>query len=189
MRRLPAVFVTSRPEKAEEARRFGFAVERLHLDLPELQSLDPGEIVEAKARAAYEKLERPVIVEDSGLALHAWGGFPGALVRWLEKGAGIGAIPRMLAAFDERRATAVCVVAWYDGTQLLSGRGVCEGAIASEPRGKGGFGWDSIFVPEGSDRTFAELGPEGKDRVSHRRRAWEALSARFPAGRLPGSSS
>ncbi|HEY6051510.1 MAG TPA: non-canonical purine NTP pyrophosphatase, partial [Thermoanaerobaculia bacterium] len=84
MRRLPLVFVTSRPEKAEEARRFGFEVETLHLDLPELQSLDSADVVEAKARAAHEKVGRPVVVEDSGLTISAWGGFPGALVRWLE---------------------------------------------------------------------------------------------------------
>jgi non-canonical purine NTP pyrophosphatase (RdgB/HAM1 family) len=181
---LPPVFVTSRPEKAEEARRFGFEVERIHLDLPELQSLDPAEIVEAKARAAYQKLERPVLVEDSGLALHAWGGFPGALVRWVEKSAGVAAIPRMLSDWDDRLATAICVVAWWNGARLISARGECEGSIAAAPRGDAGFGWDTIFVPEGSDRTFAELGPEGKDRVSHRRRAWESLASKMPGDYL-----
>ncbi|HEY6148708.1 MAG TPA: non-canonical purine NTP pyrophosphatase, partial [Thermoanaerobaculia bacterium] len=120
MRRLPLVFVTSRPEKAEEARRFGFEVETLYLDLPELQSLDSADVVDAKARAAYEKIGRPVVVEDSGLAISAWGGFPGALVRWLEKSAGIEAIPRMLAGWKDRRATAVCVVAWFNGARLVS---------------------------------------------------------------------
>ena len=44
-------------------------------------------------------------------------------------------------------------------------------------RGEGGFGWDALFIPDGSDRTFAEMSGEEKDRVSHRRRAWEALAA------------
>lgn len=178
--RRPLVFVTSRPEKADEARRLGFDVERIAVDLPEIQSIDPGDIVEAKARGAYETLERPVLVEDSGLSVRAWGGFPGALVRWLEKGAGVAAIPRMLASWEDRRATAICVVALFDGARLVAARGECEGSIAPAPRGESGFGWDSIFVPEGENRTFAELGPEGKDRVSHRRRAWEALAARMP---------
>jgi len=184
MRPLPLVFVTSRPEKAEEARRFGFEVETLHLDLPELQTLDSADVVEAKARAAYDKIGRPVLVEDSGLALSAWDGFPGALVRWLEKSAGVAAIPRMLRDWEDRRATAICVVAWFDGARLVTSRGECAGEIAAAPRGESGFGWDSIFVPEGSSRTFAELGPEGKDRVSHRRRAWEGLAAKMPAGVL-----
>jgi non-canonical purine NTP pyrophosphatase (RdgB/HAM1 family) len=180
--RLPVVFVTSRPEKAEEARRLGFVVERLELELPERQALDPSDVVEHKAREAFSRLERPVLVEDSGLAVRAWGGFPGALVKWLEKSAGIPAIPRMLSAWEDRRATACCVVGYFDGASLVTGRGECEGTIVFEPRGEDGFGWDSIFAPEGSDRTFAEMGAAGKDRVSHRRRAWDALASQMPAG-------
>jgi XTP/dITP diphosphohydrolase len=176
----PVVLVTSRPEKAEEARRLGIAVERVDLDLPEPQALDPGEIVDAKARAAFARLDRPVLVEDSGLQVAAWNGFPGALVKWLETSAGVAALPRMLGAWEDRRATAVCVVAYFDGVELVSGRGECGGSIAEQPRGKTGFGWDSIFIPEGSSSTFAQMGPVGKDRVSHRRRAWEALAARMP---------
>jgi non-canonical purine NTP pyrophosphatase (RdgB/HAM1 family) len=177
---LPIALVTSRPEKAEEARRLGFSIERVDLDLPEPQALDPGEIVEAKARAAFARIGRPVLVEDSGLALAAWGGFPGALVKWLEKAAGAGAIPRMLSDWPDRTAVAVCVVGYCDGAKVVSGRGECRGSIAAGPRGESGFGWDSIFVPEGFETTFAEMGPEGKDRISHRRRAWEALARRLP---------
>jgi non-canonical purine NTP pyrophosphatase (RdgB/HAM1 family) len=72
------------------------------------------------------------------------------------------------------------VVAYFDGARLRSGRGECTGTIAKAPRGNGGFGWDTIFIPEGSDLTFAELPAEAKDRISHRRRAWDALAARMP---------
>ncbi len=157
----------------------GFAVECVALDLPEPQGLDPGDIVEEKARAAWGHLARPIFVEDSGLSIAAWGGFPGALVKWLERGAGVAAIPRMIASWENRAAVACCVVAFYDGKRLLTGRGECAGRIASSPRGSSGFGWDTIFEPEGSGRTFAELGPEGKDQISHRRRAWEKLAARL----------
>lgn len=184
--RLPLVFVTSRPEKAEEARRLGFEVERLELELPETQALDPSDVVEHKAREAFARLSRPVLVEDSGLAIRAWGGFPGALVKWLEKSAGIPAIPRMLAPWEDRAATAVCVVGYFDGAAFVSGRGECEGEIAGAPRGGTGFGWDAIFQPEGAGETFAEMGPAGKDRVSHRRRAWEALARQMPPGLLKG---
>jgi non-canonical purine NTP pyrophosphatase (RdgB/HAM1 family) len=173
------VFVTGRPEKAKEAERLGFLLERADLDLTELQALDPGEVVEAKAREAYGKLGHPVLVEDSGLAIHAWGGFPGALVKWLEKSAGLEAIARMLEAFSDRSATAVCVIAHFDGERLVTGRGEVAGTIAASPRGGGGFGWDSLFLPTGSDRTFAEMTGEEKDAVSHRRRAWEALAGKL----------
>jgi len=178
----PLIFVTTRPEKALEARRLGYTVEQRAIELPEPQAIHPSEIVEVKARAAHERLGRPVVVEDSGLAVVAWGGFPGALVKWLEKTAGLDALAKMLDAFPDRSATALCAVAYFDGSLLLIGNGECRGSIAPAPRGSGGFGWDTLFVPEGSSRTFAEMSPEEKDRISHRRRAWESLAGRLPAG-------
>ncbi len=183
MRSLPLVFVTSRAEKALEAARLGFDIERLDVDLPEPQALDPSEIVEAKARAAYALLARPVLVEDSGLSVRAWGGFPGALVKWLEKSAGVAGLARMLDPFPDRAATAVCAIAYCDGGEVVSARGETPGTIAPAPRGEGGFGWDVLFIPEGAARTFAEMTPAEKDRVSHRRRAWDAIAGRLPLGR------
>jgi XTP/dITP diphosphohydrolase len=177
------VFVTSRAEKAREAERLGFAIERMDVDLPEPQALDPSEIVEAKARSAFALLSRPVLVEDSGLAIRAWNGFPGALVKWVEASAGVAAIARMLEPFPDRGATAVCAIAYCDGRDVVTARGEVNGDIAASPRGERGFGWDVLFVPEGSDRTFAEMAPEEKDRVSHRRRAWDAIAGRLPIAR------
>ena len=180
MERLPIVFVTSRAEKAREAERLGFSIERLDVELSEPQALDPSDIVAEKARSAYAMLSRPVLVEDSGLAIRAWGGFPGALVKWVEASAGVPALPRMLDAFEDRSATAICAIAYYDGGEIVTARGEARGSIAAAPRGSDGFGWDTVFVPEGSDRTFAEMAPAEKDRVSHRRRAWDALAGRLP---------
>ena len=175
----PPVFVTGRAEKAREAERLGFRFVRVDLDLAERQALDPAEIVEFKARDAYAKLARPVVVEDSGLAIKAWNGFPGALVKWLEQSAGLEAMARMLDRFPDRSATATCAVAYFDGERFVSARGEVSGAIANAPRGESGFGWDALFIPDGNDRTFAEMSGEEKDRVSHRRRAWEALAQRL----------
>jgi non-canonical purine NTP pyrophosphatase (RdgB/HAM1 family) len=158
----------------------GFRLECVRLELSEPQALDPADVVESKARAAYEKLSRPVVVEDSGLEIHAWGRFPGALVKWLERTAGVEAIVRMLDAFSERGATATCALAYFDGFQLTTARGESPGSIALAPRGQGGFGWDPIFIPAGGAVTFAEMTEQEKDRVSHRRKAWEALSRRLP---------
>ena len=174
------VFVTGRAEKAIEARRLGFDLDCMSLDLPEPQALDPADVVESKARAAHARLSRAVVVEDSGLAIHAWGGFPGALVKWLEKSAGIAAIPRMLEGFRDRSATAVCSIAYFDGAEMVVARGESSGSIAAAPRGAAGFGWDTIFIPTGSERTFAEMSGHEKDRFSHRRLAWEALAVRIP---------
>lgn len=173
------VFVTGRPEKALEAERLGFPLERVNLDLPEPQALEPAEVAEAKARAAFERLGRPVLVEDSGLAVQAWGGFPGALVKWLEKSAGLEGIARMLDPFPDRSARAVCAIAYFDGETLHTARGVAAGSIAKSPRGSQGFGWDALFIPIGGDRTFAEISSAEKDRVSHRGRAWAEMARRM----------
>ena len=160
----------------------GFGLELRRLDLPEPQALDPSDVVEAKARAAFARLKRPVVVEDSGLAIHAWGGFPGALVKWLERSAGAASIGRMLSRFPDRSATATCAIAYFDGKRLVRARGESRGSVAAAPRGRGGFGWDRIFVPEGGRRTFAEMSPDEKDSVSHRRLAWEALARELEGG-------
>jgi non-canonical purine NTP pyrophosphatase (RdgB/HAM1 family) len=173
------VFVTGRPEKALEAARLGFLLERVDLDLPEPQSLDPSEVAEAKARAAFARLGRAVLVEDSGLAVEAWGGFPGALVKWLEKSAGLEGIARMLDPFPDRSARAICAIAFFDGETMHAARGVAPGSIAARPRGAQGFGWDALFVPRGEVRTFAEMSPAEKDRVSHRGLAWADRARRL----------
>jgi len=171
--------VTGRPEKALEAQRLGFPLERVDLDLPEPQALEPAQVAEAKARAAFERLGRAVLVEDSGLAVEAWGGFPGALVKWLEKSARLEGIARMLDPFPDRSARAVCAIVYFDGEILHAARGVAEGSIAPSPRGTEGFGWDALFVPEGGNRTFAEMTPAEKDRSSHRGRAWAEMARKL----------
>ena len=136
-------------------------------------------VARAKVESAWGELRRPVLVEDSGLEIVAWGGFPGALVKWVEKTAGVEGIARMLDAFPDRSARAVCAIACFDGEKLWMAGGATGGSIAPAPRGERGFGWDSIFVPTGSARTFAEMAPAEKDAVSHRSRAWADLSEKL----------
>jgi XTP/dITP diphosphohydrolase len=159
----------------------GFILERLALDLPEPQSLDPSHVVRSKVLDAWDRLRRPVLVEDSGLGVAAWGWFPGALVKWLEKAAGLEAMVRMVDAFPDRRARAVCALACFDGESLVESRGETDGRIATTPTGTLGFGWDPIFVPDGFDRTYAELSAAEKDSISHRGRAWKQLAGKLQA--------
>jgi XTP/dITP diphosphohydrolase len=83
---------------------------------------------------------------------------------------------RLLKGIGDRRARfrTVAALALPDGRLWLS-QGVLEGEIATSPRGGGGFGYDPLFIPAGYSRTLAELPPEEKDRISHRRRALEGL--------------
>ena len=176
---MKAIFVTTNEYKRREVEEIlGFELERADLDLPEIQAIEPAEVAADKARAAREALGRPglpVLVEDSGLMVDAWGGFPGALTKWLMGSVGNEGLLRMLPDGEDRSARAVCVVAFAetDGT-VRTFRGEVPGALALEPRGAGGFGYDPVFVPEWSSMTYAEMG-EGKNADSHRARAFRAV--------------
>lgn len=175
------VFVTSNPGKAREAAAFlGRPVEAHALDLPEVQSLDFREVARAKALVAARALGVPVLVEDSGLAVAGWGGFPGPLTKWITMGAlGQEGFAKMLDGFSDRSAEAVSVLAVAKPgdreNDVLVAEGRVKGSIALHPRGESGFGWDVLFVPEDETRTFAEMSDNEKNRISHRAKAFENL--------------
>jgi non-canonical purine NTP pyrophosphatase (RdgB/HAM1 family) len=181
---LPAsvAFVTSNPGKAREAAAFlGRPVTARALDLPEIQSLDFVEVVRAKALEAARRLGEEALVEDSGLAVVAWEGFPGPLTRWITAEAlGPAGLARMLQPFEDRRADAVSALglALPGGgpPDVLVAVGRVAGSIAPAPRGANGFGWDTIFVPDGESRTWAEMGDGEKNRDSHRARSFREMA-------------
>lgn len=174
------VLVTSNEHKWREAQRIlGRALERVSLDLPELQVATTREVALEKAKEAFAALKRPVIVEDAGVELTALGGFPGPFIKFWEKLGGLESICRALDGTPDRGAVAVCAlgVCTADGAYEVEGR--LGGVISRAPRGANGFGWDAVFIPEGETRTFAELTAAEKDERSHRQRAWEALRLRL----------
>ena len=173
-----AVFVTTNEHKRREVERvLGFEIETAAPDVPEIQTLDFAEVAARKASDAYEALgapPHPVIVEDSGLVIGAWNGLPGALTKWFLTSVGNEGILGMLSG-EDRRASAVCAVAVVDaGGEVHFFRGEVPGSIAPEPRGEEGFGWDPIFVPEGGDLTYAQMG-DAKHEDSHRARAFRQV--------------
>jgi non-canonical purine NTP pyrophosphatase (RdgB/HAM1 family) len=176
-------FVTASDDKIREAEAMlGVPLSRASLDLPEVQGTDVMVVAGEKARLAWEALERrPAMVDDTGLAFHAWSGLPGALVKWFVKSVGVEGLCRMLRDFPDRSASATTVVAVCDG-EVHTFLGTVRGKIAEQPRGEYGFGWDSIFIPDGSDRTFAEMLPAEKTRYSMRALA---LGSMVKAMRIP----
>jgi XTP/dITP diphosphohydrolase len=118
-----------------------------------------------------------VLGEDSGIEVAALGGRPGIeSARWAEDP--VAALLRELEGVEDRRARYVCeLVAVSPAGNELRGTGVLEGRVALGPRGTDGFGYDPIFVPEGEERTVAELGDAWKRSNSHRARAARALAA------------
>ncbi len=176
------LLVTGNEHKWLEAQRIlGRPLERAALDLPEIQAPTTAEVARAKARAAFEALGRPVIVEDAGVELAALGGFPGPFIKFWETLGGLASICRALDGTPNRAAAAVCALAACDASGVRVVEGRVAGQIARAPRGSNGFGWDAIFSPEGDPRTFAEMAPHEKDALSHRRRAWLALAERLGA--------
>lgn len=169
-------FVTSNLNKLREAQDIlGFDLEQVDVDLAEIQSLDVKEVCEDKARKAYEILHKPVMVEDTGLYVEAWDGFPGALIKWMEKHMGNSGICSALA--EERRCTARTCVTIYDGKEIRNFIGEIRGKVADNPKGNSNFGWDPIFIPEGYEKSFAEI--DNKDEISMRSRALAKMAEYF----------
>ena len=131
-----------------------------------------------KARFGHEQTDGWVLGEDSGLEVEALGGRPGVLsARFAPEGApAIAKLLGELEGTEERRARYVSelVLLSAEGRELR-GTGTLEGRIAKEARGEGGFGYDPVFIPDGEERTVAQLGNDWKAERSHRARAARAL--------------
>ncbi len=141
-----------------------------------------------KARSAIEASGTPALADDSGLAVEALGGAPGIYsARWAgpEKDFDL-AMARVEKELDggaDRRGHFVCALAlaWPDGhLEVFEGR--VDGTLVWPPRGKLGFGYDPMFLPDGHDATFGEMAPERKHEISHRADAFRRLVAACFAG-------
>jgi XTP/dITP diphosphohydrolase len=140
-----------------------------------------------KARHAAGRARLPALADDSGLEVDALGGRPGVRsARYAHPGASdTENLERLLEELRgvppaKRRARYQCFVVFLraaDDPQPLIARGSWEGQIGTAPRGTGGFGYDPVFIPDGSARTAAELDPAEKNAVSHRGRALRELVA------------
>lgn len=169
-------FITGSANKlAEVERLLDRPLRHTSVALDEIQAIELEPVVAHKARQAYALLGSPVLVEDTGLSFAAWNGLPGALIKWFLTALGTEGICKLLRAETNRAATATTLFAYYDATLYRVFSGVVSGIIPETPRGTGGFGWDAIFQPLGSARTFAEMTPAEKDRFSMRRLALAQL--------------
>ena len=146
-----------------------------------------------KARAAAEASGMAALADDSGLSVAALGGRPGVYTadwaerQWFEGEPGrdwfmaMGKVEGLLQALGQevdRTAWFSCVlaIAWPDGDSAVY-EGRVDGALVWPPRGTLGFGYDPVFVPNGSEQTFAEIDPAQKHRISHRADAFAKLVA------------
>jgi len=170
------IFVTGNHHKLKEFESIlGIKLNHSDLDLDEIQSIDVEEVATHKARQAYELLKEPVIVEDTGLYFEELNGLPGALVKFFVKNLSLEQMASLVK--ENRKATAITCIAFFDGEKLKTFKGETKGEIAKEPKGTNGFGWDPIFIPEGYAQTFAEISSEEKEDKFMRKEAIKQLKS------------
>ncbi len=155
-------FVTGNDGKFSEIKQYVPNIQKLDYNgLSEIQNLDINEIIKHKLQTAsnYVNDEKAIlIVEDTGLYLKALNGFPGPFIKFMLGSINKDGIYKICERFNEFNAYAITAFGVFNSgsKDIKYFRGKVNGII-SESRGKNGFGWDSIFIPEGSDKTFGEM--------------------------------
>jgi len=169
------IFVTGNPGKVEEVRRFlSIPIRHKALDLEEIQSIDPEEVVRAKAAAAFSILKVPVLVEDVSVTFAALGRLPGTFIKYFEQELGQEGLCRLLDGKD-RSCVATARYGLHNGEKIEIFEGSMPGVVAESPRGTRSFGWASIIVPEGKTKTYAEMSDEEQAEVAMRKKALAKL--------------
>ncbi len=168
------IFVTGNKNKVREAevllRRFGINITDVNLDIDEVQADDIEYIARHAAEDSYRILKKALIVEDSGLYISALNGFPGPYSSYVYRTLGINGILKLMDNVEERDAIFKAAVAYADEKIIKVFVGETKGKISFEPRGRG-WGFDPIFIPDGSSKTFGEMSTDEKNVFSHRGKA------------------
>ena len=170
-------FITGNQHKVKEAQgifhQFDIQVEHIDLGYPEIQ----GEIIDVAcfgAKDAARRLGRPVIVEDAGLFIKALKWFPGTYSSYVQDTLGNKGILKLMNSVEDRYAEFRSVIGYATPkTEPKTFLGVVGGHIAHQEKGKHGFAYDPLFIPEGYNQTFGELTRDEKNEFSHRRRSLE----------------
>jgi inosine triphosphate pyrophosphatase len=178
------IFISGNQHKADYlAKWLGQSVEHLKLDLDEIQSLDPREVAEHKVRQAYAQVKKPVLVDDVSLTFTGMSRLPGTLIKWFLEELGTDGLCKLADGLPTRDAVAAMTYAYFDGTTSHFFTAAVPGTIAPKPRISDVSGWNltnswnSLFIPEGSTKTYGEMSDEELKPFSHRAQAVEKLRA------------
>ena len=162
-------------EAKEVLKEYGIELERLSIERVEIQADDPEAIAEYSLKAL--DIDIPLLIEDSGLYIDKYFGFPGPYSSYALKTIDNEGILKLMEGDKDREARYLSAVAYRDGDTSVTFRGEVKGWIGQEELGTNGFGYDPIFIPsEGDGRTFAEMSAEEKTKMSHRARAFRKLA-------------
>lgn len=166
---------TTNEGKLTEARSLlDLKVEGVSFPVFEIQDLDPIKVALKKAEDYFNLAKKPVLVEDISLDFVALNGLPGVYINDFSAKLGNSGLIELLNDKDDKSAIARVVYAYAEGEgEIITFAGEISGSIVSTPVGENGFGWDPIFMPSGSDKTFAQMDLTEKNRYSMRRIALE----------------
>ncbi len=175
----PKLVATGNDQKFEEINSiFKGKLSKISIDLREIQDKSVENVAAEKAKEAFERLGESVLVEDTGLEIECWDGLPGAMIKWFLKTIGNEGIVKMTKG-KKSTATAKTAVAFFDGKESIIKTGTVKGRVSSKVRGENGFGWDAIFIPEESKKTFGEMTLEEKEVFSMRKVACKKIMNLF----------
>ncbi len=166
-------FITGNKGKFQEVEKIIPQIKQLDIDLPEIQEIDAKKIAKAKLQEALKHKEGEFVLEDTSLYFDALNGLPGPLIKWFLKALGDEGLFDLLLKYKNNKAIAKTIVAYAKSkNKIYFFEAVLEGEIV-KPRGENGFGWDKIFQPKNSVKTFAEMSDEEKNKISMRKMAFE----------------
>lgn len=172
------IFITGNKGKLKEAREILNEIDVVNreIDLPEIQETDARKVIEAKLTEAFRHHKGEYIVEDVSLYLDCLNGLPGPLIKWFLQKMGDKKLYELTKKYKNNRAEARAIIGHINKNgDIKYFEGSVKGKIVS-PKGPGGFGWDQIFMPEGFKKTFGEMLPAEKHRISMRKIAFKKLA-------------
>lgn len=168
-------FITGNKNKFEEVKAVLPDIEQLDIDLPEIQETDARAIIKAKLQEALNHQKGEFIVEDTSLYLECLNGLPGPLIKWFLKSMGNNGLATLVEKMGNDKAEARTIIGYAKNhEEIYFFEGAVKGRIVAL-RGDTHFGWDPIFLPDGYEKTFAEMGTEEKNKISMRKMAASKL--------------
>ena len=177
-------FLSGNQHKLDEAQTIlqplDIVVSPIKYAIEELQTLDTEGLVRDKALKAFRRIGEPLFVEHTGLYLKELNGFPGGLTQIFWDTLLADRFSVLFGKASQNEVTAKTVIGYIDGKRFHLFQGEVHGTVAETPRGSRGFQWDCVFVPDGHDKTFAELGAV-KNQISMRKLALDQF-AKYLAG-------
>ena len=152
-------YVTGNWAKIDSAKQIleplGYGVDNIKMDTPEIQADDVSDVAKYSAKWACEKLNKPVLKNDTGLFVNCLKGFPGVYTHYADDTIGEDGLLKLMVDEDDRSAYFKEVLAYCEpGQEPVTFEAITKGTISKEKMGTYGWSWDYIFIPEGETKTL-----------------------------------